>query len=249
MFDLSGRIALVTGAGRGIGAGIARTLASQGAHVIVNDLHAEPAERASAEIQAQGGQASSAAFDATRLEACRDAIVAAEQSAGPIDILVNNAGGTPGNAFPTPFIETPEDSWQQYLDLNFTSVLNCTRAVVEGMKERRFGRILSITSDAGRVGNFGSSVYGAAKAAADGFTRTLAKEVGRHGVTVNTVALGLIDTVPKEFLEGRGVEKSFATRRIGTPADVAAGVVYLASEEASWVTGQTLVINGGYLGA
>jgi len=248
MFDLSGRVALVTGAGRGIGAGIAATLARRGAAVVVNDVDAASAEATAARIRDESGRALASSFDICHESAAAAALEGAADALGPIDILVNNAGGAPGRRMPAPFLETPRETWSGYMAMNFEGALTCTQLLLPGMCERGFGRIVSITSDAGRLGHYGSSIYGAAKAALDGFTRTLAKEVGRYGVTANTIALGLIDTAPREVLEGRGVERAYAMGRIGTPDDVAAGVVYLASNEASWVTGHMLVINGGFLG-
>jgi NAD(P)-dependent dehydrogenase (short-subunit alcohol dehydrogenase family) len=173
---------------------------------------------------------------------------AAEEALGPIDILVNNAGGTPGKMWPTTFLKTPRDVWQRFIDMNLIGVMNCTRAVVGGMAERGFGRVIEISSDAARVGNPGSSVYGAAKAGAEGLMRSLAKELGPKGITANSIVLGLIDTVPKEFLERANAAALYPMRRVGTPEDVAAGVLYLASDEAGWVTGHSLVTNGGGTG-
>ena len=248
MFDLTNRVALVTGAGRGIGAGVAMTLARQGAAVGVNDINAENAEATAAAIVNSGGQAVACPFDVTSLEDCQNGANVVEKVFGGIDILVNNAGGTPNQTMPAAFRDTPPESWKSFIDMNLTGVLNCTRAVVDGMVERGFGRVVSVSSDAARFGHYGSSIYGAAKAGVEGFTRTLAKEVGRKGVTANVVALGLVDTVPEEFLQGRDMGRSYAVGRIGTADDVAAGIVYLVSDESGWVTGETLNINGGFLG-
>ncbi len=245
MFRLEGRVALVTGAGKGIGAEVARTFARLGARVAVNDLHSENAEAVAAEIRETGGEARACSFDTTNYEAAETAIRPAEADLGGIDILVNNAGGVPNQMFPTPFLKTPRNVWDPIMDMNLKGTFNCTHLVTPGMSERGYGRIVSVSSDAGRVGNYGSSIYGAAKAGIEGFMRTIARELGPKGVTANSVVLGLIDTVPAEFLEGRNAGAAYWTGRIGTAQDVAAGVSYLASEEAGWVTGHSLVINGG----
>ena len=245
MFDLTGRVALVTGSGRGIGAGVARVLAEQGAAVVTNDLTVEAADGTAKAIRDAGGEAFSASFDVGDFDACLDGVRAGEAALGAIDILVNNAGGTPGGAWPTPFLETPRERWSDYLEMNLIGAMNCTRVVAEGMAERGFGRVVSISSDAAREGHVGSSIYGAAKAGIEGFMRTLAKELGPKGVTANSIVLGLIDTVPAEYLDEAKAARVYPMRRVGTAADVAAGVVYLASDEAGWVTGHSLVINGG----
>ncbi len=248
MFNLDGRIALVTGAGRGIGRGVALALSKQGAGVIVNDLTADAADETVAMVQGEGGQACSAGFDVADHEACTRAIADAEAKLGPVDILVANAGGSPDKMWPTPFLKTPRESWPAFIGMNLYGTLNCIHVVAGGMAERGFGRLIGVSSDAGRAGSFGSSVYGAAKAGVEGLMRTLSKELGPKGVTANSVVLGLIDTVPKEFLEKSGAHKMYPMRRVGTANDVAAGVIYLASDEAGWVTGHSLVINGGGTG-
>ena len=231
MFDLTGKTALVTGSGRGVGAGIARALSAQGASVAINDYFPERAEEFVAELTAQGVKAVAAPFDVTDMDAVKAGIAHIEATLGPVDILVNNVGTLPHGMMPTPFLKTPIEDWSKHVDNNLYGTLNCCRFVVGGMSERGWGRIIAISSDAGRVGHFGSTVYGAAKAAMEGLMRSLAKELGRKGVTANSIVLGLIDTVPEDF--SKGAEKYFATGRIGTPADIGAAAVYLASEEAS----------------
>jgi NAD(P)-dependent dehydrogenase (short-subunit alcohol dehydrogenase family) len=248
MFDLTGRVAMVTGGGRGIGAGVAKSLARQGAAIVVNDFVAGSAEAIVLEIESAGGRAFAAPFDVTDYDACCAGARDAEEALGPIDILVNNAGGSPGGMWPMSFLETPREKWAEFIDMNLYGVLNCTRTVIGGMADRGWGRIVTVSSDAARAGSEGSSIYGAAKAGGEGLMRTLSKEYGPKGVTANAVVLGLIDTVPKEFLEGRDVGSAYVMRRIGTTEDVAAGVVYLVSEEAGWVSGHSLVINGGGTG-
>jgi len=168
MFDLSGRIALVTGGGRGIGAEIAMTLARQGAAVVVNDFVPDTAEATVSDVIAAGGQSIAAPFDVTDYEACEAEVQRAEAALGPIDILVNNAGGSPGGMWPMPFLKTPREKWTDFVDMNLYGVFNCTRAVIGGMAERGWGRIVTVSSDAARVGSSGSSIYGAAKAGGEG---------------------------------------------------------------------------------
>jgi len=243
MFDLSGRVALVTGAGQNQGAGIARVLAAQGAAVIVNDLHEERAVQTVSQIEATGGRSFAAAFDVTDREAVRAGFARASDEFGPVDILVNNAGVPEGMAL-TRFRETPPEQWARYVDLNLYGVLHCTRAVVDGMCQRGFGRIVTISSGAGQVGlSIGVSLYGASKAGAIGFMRHLAMEVARQGVTANTVALGLMASAAGE--QTASLAAGVPAGRLGTPEDVGATVAFLASEEAGWLTGQTLGLNGG----
>ena len=244
MFGMKDRAALVTGAAGGVGRGVALALAEQGASVALNDLNRDGLEETARLVSEVGVDVHVAAFDLTDGDACDAGVREIEAALGGIDILVNNAGGTAGR-WPTRFLETPKADWPALLGMNLDSTLHCTRAVAPGMVERGYGRIVSISSDAARVGNLGSSIYGAAKAGVEGFTRTLAKELGRKGVTVNAVVLGLIDTVPAEYLEQANAADAYVVGRVGTAADVAAAVVYLASEEASWVTGHSLVVNGG----
>ncbi|MFK7897011.1 MAG: SDR family NAD(P)-dependent oxidoreductase [Myxococcota bacterium] len=245
MFDLKDRVALVTGAGKGIGAEIARTFARQGAKVLIADIDASNANEVAKEIGSADGIAQACPFDVTDYAAAEEAIHDGESRLGAVDILVNNAGGVPNQMFPTPFLKTPREVWDPIVDMNLKGTFNCTHLVTQSMSERGYGRIISVSSDAGRVGNFGSSIYGASKAGIEGFMRTIARELGSKGVTANSVVLGLIDTVPAEFLEGRNAGAAYWANRIGTAKDVAAGVLYLASEEAGWVTGHSLVINGG----
>ena len=248
MFDLTGRVAMVTGAGRGIGAEVARALAGQGAAVAVNDFVPGSAEAMADELIATGACAVAAPFDVSDYDACGAGIAKVAEMLGPVDILVNNAGGSPDGMWPMPFLETPRESWPKFIGMNLDGVINCTHHVMGPMAERGWGRVVSVSSDAARAGSYGSSIYGAAKAGGEGLMRTLSKEYGPKGVTTNSVVLGLIDTVPKEFLESRDVGAAYPMRRVGTAKDVAAGVVYLVSEEAGWVTGHSLVINGGGTG-
>ncbi len=246
MFDLTGRVALVTGAGQNIGAGIARMLAGQGAKVAVNDLFDERAKTTAEAIAGAGGRSLAVAFDVTDREAVREGIARIEAELGPVDVLVNNAGVPPGMTGELKkFPDLEPERWAKYVDLNLYGVLHCAKAVLDGMLERGFGRIVTISSAAGQAGiPLGISLYGAGKAAALGFSRHLAVEVAASGVTVNSIALGLMDNAGGEEVVAH-LARTVPAGRCGSAQDVGAAVVYLASDEASWVTGQTLGVNGG----
>ncbi len=247
MFDLEGRVALVTGAGQGMGVGIARALAGQGARVAVNDLIEERAKQAVEQILAAGGKAVPVAFDVTRLGEVETGVARVAEAFGPVDVLVNNAGNAGGGPSMKlmQFREMPETEWRRFVDVNLYGPANCCKAVLDGMCERGFGRIITISSGAGQTGlPIGISLYGAGKSGAIGFQRHLAMEVAGNGVTVNTVSLGLMSNVG-DSEEVQGLVATQPTGRLGTPEDVGAAVVYLASDEASWVTGQVLGVNGG----
>jgi len=244
MFDLTGRVALVTGAGQGVGAGIARALSGRGAAVAVNDLRGERAAAVAKEIEAGGGLAVAAPFDVTDLAAVQGGVARAMEALGAVDVLVNNAGVPDGMAL-SPFREMDPERWRDYLDLNLYGVLHCTKAVIDGMCERGFGRVITISSAAGEVGMpLGLSLYGAGKAGAIGFMRHLAIENARAGVTANTLSLGMMNNVGDENLVAQ-IAGTVPTGRVGTPEDVGAACVFLASDEASWITGQTIGVNGG----
>lgn len=249
MFDLSGRRALVTGAGRGAGAGVARALAARGAAVAVNDLAAERAEDVAASVLDAGGVAVAATFDITDAGAVDEGVAAAVAAlGGPVDILVNNAG-VPAEMALTRFRDTSRSDWERYVELNLYGNLHCIRAVLDPMVEQGWGRIVQISSGAARTGlALGVSMYGASKAGIEGFARHLSQEVARSGVTVNVLALGLLSNVAPDGTPAEAVASlaaSVPVGRLGTPEDVAAAVVYLASDEASWLTGQTIGLNGG----
>lgn len=243
MFDLTGMTALVTGSGRGVGFGIAKTLIEAGAFVYVNDI---VPERASDAANALGTQAAPLAFDVSN----SDEVDAAIASATPLDILVNNAG-IPPSMRPVRFRDLPREEWAPYIDVNLYGVLNCVKAVVDGMCERGFGRIITISSGAGTEGlNIGVSIYGAGKGAGISFMRHLAVETAGEGVTANTLALGLMERDDPGVTEEQRtvtakIAKSVPVGRLGTGTDVGFACVYLASREASWLTGQTISLNGG----
>ncbi len=244
MFDLNGRSALVTGAGQGVGAGIARVLAAQGARVGVNDLHVERAKATVEQIAQAGGHAIAAPFDVADYAAVCAGVERLEAELGPLDILVNNAGIPEGMGI-QPFRESQPSDWRPYIDVNLYGVLNCCRAVINGMVARGFGRIITISSGAGTTGlSLGVSPYAAGKGGAISFMRHLAIENARHGVTANTVALGLINN-QRNPAATEHLARTIPVGRLGEPEDVGALCAYLASNESSWMTAQTLQINGG----
>ncbi|HVW79559.1 MAG TPA: SDR family oxidoreductase [Mycobacteriales bacterium] len=248
---LTGRRALVTGAGQGVGEAIARELAAAGCEVVVNDFHADRAERVATAIASEGGTATPAPFDV----ADHGAVAAAVAALGRVDILVNNAGNGGPDTFGkiATFVDTTPADWAPLLAVNLTGVMSCTHAVLPGMVEAGWGRVITISSDAARTGGASYSAYSAAKAGAAGFSRAVAREVARHGVTVNVISLGTMRTPLTEPLWSdtgseelrRSILSSYLVRRPGEPADVAWAVLSLASPRASWVTGQTIAVNGG----
>lgn len=247
MFDLTGRVALVTGAGQNVGTGIARALARQGSAVAINDFHPDRARRIADEINGAGGHAVAIPFDVTDFAAVTAGFAEASGQLGPIDVLVNNAG-TGGPLAPLQmmqFVDMPPEAWSPIIDVNLFGPLNCSKAVIASMIERRFGRIVTISSGAGETGmDIGVSAYAAGKAGAAGFMRHLAVENAKYGITVNTVALGL---VLEDASLVEGLAKTIPVGRIGRPDDVGALAVFLASDEAAWLTGQTIGLNGGQL--
>jgi len=245
VFELDGRVALVTGAGQNVGAGIARMLAAQGAAVAVNDVRVARAEEVAAAIRDAGGAAVAVGFDVTDYDAVVAGAAEVVAALGPIDILVNNAGnGGEHGMRPTQFRDSDPASWRGPIDVNLYGVMHCSRAVINGMCERGWGRVVTIASGAGTIGlNIGVAPYAGGKGGAIGFMRHLAIENARAGVTANTLAIGLM-TNPDQTVTA-AMAKSIPVGRTGTPEDIGAACVYLASEEAAWVTGQTIEINGG----
>jgi 3-oxoacyl-[acyl-carrier protein] reductase len=245
MFDLTGIVAVVTGAGQGMGAGIAQALATQGAIVAVNDLYAERAQATVDAITEAGGQAIACAFDVTDFENVETAITAVADTFGPVGILVNNAGVPVGMGLQK-FRESVPADWRKYIEVNVYGVMNCSLAVINGMCDQGFGRVITIASGAGTHGlGIGVSGYGASKGGGIAFMRHLALEHAKYGVTANSIALGLMGGGSGEPEATAGIARSIPTKRLGSPDDVGALCAYLASREASWMTGQTLHLNGG----
>lgn len=241
MFDLSGRVALVTGAGQNVGEGIAHALARQGARVLVNDLVAERAADVANGINLAGGSATPLSFDVTDLASVKSGLSSAE----PVDILVNNAGNAGATSMRLcPFVDMDPADWEASIRVNLYGVLYCCNALVPAMCERSWGRVVTISSGAATAGvGIGVTPYSAGKGGAIAFTRSLALEVAKAGVTANTVAIGLME-IPDPKISQR-LAQSIPIGRTGTPDDVAAACVWLVSEEASWVTAQTVQVNGG----
>jgi 2-hydroxycyclohexanecarboxyl-CoA dehydrogenase len=239
----------VTGAARGIGRAIASRLAADGRAVGIADLLIEEAREGAKKIDATGRRAVAVPLDVTSTDTVRQAITQITEQLGPIDILVNNAGWDELH----PFLETDEPFWDRVIDINFKGCLRVTHAVLPGMVERKWGRIVSISSDAGRVGSSLESVYAGAKAAIVAFSKTIAREVARDGVTANAVCPGPTETPLLEQITGGesgakvidAMRRAVPMKRLGTPEDVAAAVGFLASDEAGFITGQTLSVSGG----
>jgi 3-oxoacyl-[acyl-carrier protein] reductase len=242
MFDLTGKTALITGATGGIGGEIAKALHKQGATVVLSGTRAEALESLKNEL---GSRAFTAVCNLGDKESVEGLVKAAEAAAGaPIDILVNNAGITRDNLF----MRMKDEEWDQVIAVNLTAAFRLSRAVLRGMMKKRWGRIISITSVVGETGNGGQGNYAAAKAGLVGMSKSLAAEVASRNITVNCVAPGFIATPMTDALTDAQKEAVFGkipAGRMGTPAEIAAAVVYLASEEAAYVTGETLQINGG----
>jgi 3-oxoacyl-[acyl-carrier protein] reductase len=241
MFSLDGKTALVTGASGGIGAGIARALHAQGAVVVLSGTRREALEALAGEL----GERSHVCPADLREAGAADALVAAaESAAGPLGILVNNAGFTRDMLA----LRMKDEDWQSVLDVDLSAPFKLARAALRGMLRRRAGRIIQISSVVGATGNPGQANYAAAKAGLVGMSKALAQEVGSRGVTVNVVAPGFVETPMTDALgdaQRAKLLEAIPLGRMGKPADIAAAVVYLASDEAAWVTGATLHINGG----
>jgi len=242
---LAGRVAFVTGAGRGMGRAIAHRLGAEGARLAVTDIDKDAAAAVAVEL---GGDAYPAFVDVTDAGSVGAAVEEVTARLGPIDVLVNNAGWDRM----APFLETDEELWDRLIAINLKGVLHTCRAIGPQMVERRSGRIVNVSSDAGRVGSTGEAVYSATKGGIIAFSKTLARELARHSVTVNVVCPGPTDTPLLAEMVGEGndrlissLQRAIPLGRLGRPEDIAAAVAFLASDDASFVTGQTLSVSGG----
>lgn len=256
--DLGGQVAFITGAGQSAGRGIALMLARHNAGgVAINDYVPERAAAVVAEIKALGVPAHAVPADVGDLATIRASLTAATKALGPVTLLVNNAGNAGPDAqmgLSPPFWETDPGDWDKYMRTNLLGVMNCCYAAIPGMIKQGHGRIVTIVSDAGRVGEPFLAAYAAAKAGAAGFMRSIAKEAGRYGITANCISLSSLQPPwdePRlsEYLESDRAKRQvsrYVIRRLGRPDDVAAMTVFLCSDAASWITGQTYPVNGGY---
>ncbi|MER2598210.1 MAG: 3-oxoacyl-[acyl-carrier-protein] reductase [Caldilineales bacterium] len=241
------KVAIVTGASRGIGAGIALRLAAEGARVVVNHRgSAEGAEAVAAQIRNEGGEALVIQADVSRFDEAQRLVQDTLAAFGQLDVLVNNAGTTRD----TLIMMMKEAQWDTVIDTNLKSVFNCCKAAARPMVKRRTGRIITISSVSGLAGQAGQTNYAASKAAVIGFSKSLAKELGSRNITVNVVAPGFVPTALTEGIlaEGDNTEKAIEATplgRLGTPEDIAAAVAFLASDEAGFITGQVLSVDGG----
>ena len=243
MKGLQGKVVLVTGAGRGMGSAIAERLTAEGARVAVTDVDEQSAKSTAAGLDGAAGfrlDITDAAEVTSRIEEITAAL-------GPIDALVNNAGWDRM----APFLQTDEDLWERLIDINLRGPIRMTKAVLPQMVERQTGRIVNISSDAGRVGSSGEAVYSACKAGIIGFGKTIAREVARYGITVNAICPGPTDTPLLESVaDGNekvidALKRAIPMRRLGLPEDIAGVVAFMVSDDAGFVTGQTLSVSGG----
>ena len=250
MSRLQGKVAVVTGGGGGIGGAISRRFAAEGARVAVLDLNPEAAAKVVEGIGKAGGSAEALRCDITDRTSVEAAITATEASLGPVDILINNAGW---DVF-KPFTKTEPAQWGKLIAINLTGALNLHHVVLPGMAARKRGRIVNIASDAARVGSSGEAVYAACKGGLVAFSKTIAREHSRHGITVNVVCPGPTDTALfAEYKEGAGnpeklmeaFTRSIPLGRIGQPDDLPGAVLFFASDDAAYVTGQVLSVSGG----
>ncbi|MBI2877529.1 MAG: 3-oxoacyl-ACP reductase FabG [Candidatus Tectomicrobia bacterium] len=249
---LEGRVAIVTGAGRGIGKATALVLSGEGAAVAVVEIIPENAEATAREIRQRGGKAEAIVADVSRFEVAQQVIKRVLEVYGRLDILVYTVGWDD----PKPFVETTPELWEKVLDINLRSTMNCTKAALEPMMANKWGRIVNIASDAGRMGGIYAAAYSAAKAGVIAFGKTIAREMAAYNILVNAIAPGPIETPLLQQISGAGdagasmmrkTLRMVPLKRLGQPEEIAHAVAFFASEEASYVTGQVLSVNGGMI--
>ena len=250
MQRFKGKTVVVTGGGGGIGGATSRRFAGEGVRVAVLDLNLQAAEAVVAQIRAAGGQAAAFQADITQRDSVDAAVAAVEAQLGPVDVLVNNAGW---DVF-KPFTKTEPAQWDKLIAINLVGALHLHHAVLPGMVARKAGRIVNISSDAARVGSSGEAVYAACKGGLVAFSKTIAREHARHGITVNVVCPGPTDTALfADYKEGAGnpeklmeaFTRSIPLGRIGQPDDLPGAILFFASDDAAFVTGQVLSVSGG----
>ncbi|HID94610.1 MAG TPA: 3-oxoacyl-ACP reductase FabG [Candidatus Latescibacteria bacterium] len=250
MFELTDRVAIVTGGARGIGKGICLALAKQGANIAIADILVNEGNETIAEIEKLGRKGLMVETDITVKDQVDQMVKKVMDTFGKIDILVNNAGWDKME----PFMESKPETWEKVIAINYKGVIHFTHAVLEQMIPKSYGKIINISSDAGRVGSMGEAVYSGCKGAIIAFTKTIAREMARYKINVNCVCPGPTPTPLVEEMRAKGgfAEKVFAgmeriipLRRMGEPEDIAHAVVFLASDEANFITGQTLSVSGG----
>ena len=250
MRGLAGRNAIVTGGASGIGRALCQRLGEEGCNVSIFDLNLEGAEKTVEAINASGGQAAAFEVDISNLDAVRAGVAASEKQHGPTEILINNAGWDRI----VPFLQSEPELWKKVVDINLYGPLNMHYAVLPGMTERGHGRVVNISSDAGRVGSSGEAVYSAAKGGIISFTKTMARELARSGIRLNTVCPGPTDTPLFAEVAGEGevgqkiaegLRRAIPLKRLATPEDYPGVVAFLASDDAGFITGQTISVSGG----
>ncbi len=249
MRGLKDRTVIVTGGANGIGAAIVRRLAEEGCAVGIFDLDAAMGETVAAEIRAKGGRASLHALDISDYDAVARAVETFEAATGPVSFLVNNAGWDRA----ANFLDTTPEFWRKIVAINLYGPLNVNHVVLRGMAARGFGRVVNIASDAGRVGSSGEAVYSACKGGVIAFSKTLARELVGKGIILNTICPGPTDTaILQSFLEGpdgtriaEGLKRAIPMRRLGAPEDYPGLVAFLLSDDAAYITGQTISVSGG----
>lgn len=250
MFELKNKTIMVTGGAQGIGKAISTALAGQGAKVAIADIDESAAAQTLDELKQQSLTAMAVQTDITDLEKVKHSVARVKEAFGDIDVLVNNAGWDRI----IPFVDTSPDFWNKVIDINYKGVLNCVYAVIHDMIEKNSGKIINISSDAALVGSSGEAVYAGAKGAVISFSKSLAREVARNQITVNVICPGPTDTPLTRQMQAESefaqkilsrMDKVIPLRRTGTPGEIAAAVVFFASREADFITGQTLSVSGG----